>query len=232
MGRQSGFEAVPGRRRGARVGWLVVCLVAIAVVEPVAAEASPRSHKAKTHMRAKPKSRSGKHLSARAAARARLEARAKAEADAVAAGKAAVFAFEGDESEPLRREVVRLLRANGMRVQTDLRPTDTAEQFRDMAAALNLAVYVHGRVKDSPGGHAAVRITIRSGVTGRTIAAASFEGQRRELGALVEEGLWRRVRRPLAQACIAARRPRHHNAPMRIEAGTPIEDAPRWSQGG
>jgi hypothetical protein len=171
-------------------------------------------------------------ISLRAAAKARAEARAKTEAAAIAAGKAAVFVFEGDETEPLRSQVVHLLRANGMRVRTDLRPIDTAEQFRDMAAVLKLAIYVHGRIQDMPGGRSSVTVTIRSGVTGRKIAVADFEGERRELVSQVGQGLWDRVRSPLARACVAALKPgRRHNAPMRIEAGTPIADVPRTSDG-
>lgn len=202
---------------------------------PAEARTRPTSTKAapKAQKKAAKPGKPAKRLSARAAAaKARAEARAKAEADAIAAGKAAVFVFQGDETEPLRKQVVRLLQANGMRVQTDLRPNDTAEQFRDMAAALNLAIYVHGRVKDAPNGRSLVTITIRSGVTGRTVATASFAGQRRELSAMLEDDLWQKVRTPLGRACVDAQsKPRRHNAPMRIEAGTPIEDAPRRADG-
>ena len=201
-------------------------LLALAVAASGPAQAAARSKSGKAPVVAKSKKKNSKRLAARAAARA------KAEAEAIAAGRAAVFAFEGDETEPLRWQVVRLLRANGLRVQTDLRPTDTAEQFRDMAAALNLAVYVHGRIADAHGGHSVATVTFRSGVTGQKIATAIFQGKRRELVPMVEQGLWERVRSPLARACIEARRPgRRHNAPMRIEAGTPIEDTPRGSDG-
>jgi hypothetical protein len=215
-------------------------LLALAVAASGPAQAAARSKSGKAPVVAKSKKKNSKRLAARAAARAkaeaaaraRAEAREKAEAEAIAAGRAAVFAFEGDETEPLRWQVVRLLRANGLRVQTDLRPTDTAEQFRDMAAALNLAVYVHGRIADAHGGHSVATVTFRSGVTGQKIATAIFQGKRRELVPMVEQGLWERVRSPLARACIEARRPgRRHNAPMRIEAGTPIEDTPRGSDG-
>jgi hypothetical protein len=212
-------------------------LLALTLLAAAPSRASTRQRSAKAAPKAQKKSakpgKPAKRLSARAAAaKARAEARAKAEADAIAAGKAAVFAFQGDESEPLRKQVVRLLQANGMRVQTDLRPNDTAEQFRDMAAALNLAIYVHGRVKDAPNGRSLVTITLRSGVTGRTIATASFAGERRELLAMLDDDLWQKVRAPLARACVDAQsKPRRHNAPMRIEAGTPIEDAPRRTDG-
>jgi hypothetical protein len=212
-------------------------LLASLAFATIPAEARTRTTSAKAVPKAQKKTakpgKPAKRLSARAAAaKARAEARAKAEADAIAAGKAAVFAFQGDETEPLSRQVVRLLRANGMRVQTDLRPNDTAEQFRDMAAALNLAIYVHGRVKDAPNGRSLVTITIRSGVTGRPVATATFAGERRELLTMLEDDLWQKVRAPLARACVDAQsKPRRHNAPMRIEAGTPVEDAPRRSDG-
>ncbi len=212
-------------------------LIALSVSISTPAEASTRPKPAKAGSKdsAKAQRKPGKtgkpakRLSPRAAAaQAKAEARARAEADAIARGRAAVFAFQGDETEPLRRLVVRLLKANGMRVQTDLLPNDTAEQFRDMAAALNLAVYVHGRVKDAPSGRSQATVTIRSGVTGRVIAAASFAGDRRKLPTSVEEGLWQKIRAPVARACVDAQnKPRRHNAPMRIEAGTPVEDEPR-----
>jgi hypothetical protein len=231
-------------RRRTRRGWFAALLVALTVgaSSPAAATTTRASRskagkakvQANAHAKAHANTRNKKpsnRLSRQAAAKAKAEARAKAEADAIAAGKAAVFVFEGDETEPLRMKVVRLLKANGMRVQTDLRPNDTSEQYRDLAATLNLAIYVHGRVKDAPGGRAFATITIRSGVTGRTIASASFEGDRRGLVGMVEEGLWTKVKAPLARACVAALKPRRHNAPMRIEAGTPIEDAPRRAEG-
>jgi hypothetical protein len=235
-----------GSQRRTPPGWFAALLVAVALGASSPAAATTRASRSKagkakvqTKVRAKVQvksrvktaNRPGKRLSRRAAAKAKAEARAKAEADAIAAGKAAVFAFEGDETEPLRMRVVRLLKANGMRVQTDLRPNDTSEQYRDLAATLNLAIYVHGRVKDTPGGRSLATVTIRSGVTGRTIARANFEGDRRALLAGVEEGLWTRVKAPLGRACMDALKPRRHNAPMRIEAGTPIEDSPRRVDG-
>jgi hypothetical protein len=192
------------------------------------AQAAPPGKASKDAAKSTSKKKPSKRLSARAAAaKARAEARAKADAEAIAAGKAAVFVFDGDATDPVRDRVIRVLKTNGMRVQTDLRPTDTAEQFRDMAAALNLAIYVHGRMRELPRGQVAVTVTIRSGVTGRKIGGATFQGDRRELVSKVDEELWQKVHKPVARTCIDALKPRRHNAPMRIEAGTPIEDSPR-----
>lgn len=161
-------------------------------------------------------------------ARARLaEARARAEAEAIATKKAAVFAFEGEGSEQLRDHVVRVFEDNRMQVAIDLRAPDRsrylAEQFRDMAAALDLSVYVHGRIKSQSRERAVATIVVRSGVTGRPIAHVRFEASRRELLGEVREKLWDKVRTVVARACAeASRGRRRHNKPTRIEAGTPL----------
>lgn len=211
---------------------VLAALFMLGTLTSLPTEAAGGSKVGKTKAEVKTRKKPGKRLSARAAAaKARAEAYAKAQADAIASARAAVFVFDGDDSAPLRAHVIRLLRANGMHVQTDLRPTDTAEQFRDMAAALDLAVYVHGRVRDTPRGRSQATITIRSGVTGQTIATARFEDERHELASSVEQGLWQKVKGPIGRTCLAALKPRRHNAPTKIEAGTPIEDPPTQSDG-
>ncbi len=168
------------------------------------------------------------HARTRREARAHLaESRARAEAEAIATKKAAVFAFEGDGAERLRDHVVRVFEDNRMRVATDLRAPDRsrylAEQFRDMAAALDLSVYVHGRIKSQARERAVATIVIRSGVTGRPVAHVRFEGSRRELPGEVREKLWDKVRTAVARACTeASHGRRRHNKPTRIEAGTPL----------
>jgi len=157
--------------------------------------------------------------------RASANAKSKTEAEEakIASKKVAVFAFEGDDSEPLRKHVIQALSDRGLRVETTLKPLDTAEQYRDMGATLNLASYVHGRIKDTNGEHAVATVVIRSAVTGRKLATATFNGFRRGLPFDVEENLWKRVGPALVHACVEASKPgRRHNEPMRIEAGTPL----------
>src|SRR5437763_13903488 len=49
----------------------------------------------------------------------------------VAGGKVAMFAFTGDDAEPIRRQVTHLLKSKGMKIVTSLRPVDSAEQYRE-----------------------------------------------------------------------------------------------------
>jgi hypothetical protein len=142
---------------------------------------------------------------------------------ALADAKVAVLAFEGEDPEPLRKHVIKVLVERGLKVNATLKAQDNPTQYRDMGAALDLAVYVHGKIKDTTPEHAVATVTIRSAVTGRPVATATFNGFRRGLPFDVEEKLWERVGPAFKRACAeAARGVRHHNAPLRIEAGTPL----------
>jgi hypothetical protein len=142
---------------------------------------------------------------------------------ALSDAKVAVLAFEGDNSEPLRKHVIKVFVERGIQVNSTLKAQDSPTQYRDMGAALNLAVYVHGKIKDTGPDHAVATVTIRSAVTGRPIATATFNGFRRGLPFDVEEKLWDRVAPAFKRACIEASRPnRRHSKPMFIEAGTPL----------
>ena len=139
-------------------------------------------------------------------------------------GRVAVFTFKGEGTpSPVRAEVVNVLRSKGLNVMTNLLPVDSAEQYRDMAATLGLAAYVHGEVRDS-GERAKAVVHIRSGVTGRKIKSVRFAGASDELPSDVGQSLWTEVGPSFLRACADAAKPRKGGrAPMRIEAGTPIE---------
>jgi hypothetical protein len=201
-------DSFASRRRG--LAWIVVVLLAGQVS---VAEAGPW----KTS-RAKAKSRGS--------AKANAEGRGGSEAQAVAASKIALLDFRGDSTEQIRGQVLKVLKTKVREVASNLRPPDTAEQYRDMGAALNLALYVHGQIKDTGKDQAVLTIDLRSGVNGRKLTSVKFTGNRRKLYADAEDELWKRIEKPFGRACLEATRAvRHHNAPMRIEAGTPIEDS-------
>jgi hypothetical protein len=200
--RPSGFAP---RRLG--VAWVLAALLAGTFS---VAEAAPR----KT---AKARSRGSAKVSA--------EARAGAEAEAVAASKIALLDFRGEGTDQIRAQVLKVLKTKVREVSTNLRPPDTTEQYRDMGAALDLSLYVHGQIKDTGKDQSVLTIDLRSGVSGRKLTSVRFTGNRRKLYADAEDELWKRIEKPFGRACLdATKAVRHHNAPMRIEAGTPIED--------
>ena len=149
----------------------------------------------------------------------------------MAASKVAILEFRGDGTEEIRAQVIKVLRPKVRELPTNLRAPDTVVQYRDMGAALDLALYIHGHLKDVVS-HALTLLTIdlRSAVTGQKITSVKFTGNRRKLYADAEDELWSRIEKPFGRACLdASRAVRHHSAPMRIEAGSPIEDARRSS---
>lgn len=198
---------------------LALVALAVALATAPAVEAAPR--RAKSHAKASAKAKPPSRAATRAEARGK--AKAAAQGAAVAAGKVAVFAFAGEDTYSVRDHVIQALSDRGMKVETGVPPVDTAEQYRDMGAVMDLAAYVHGHVKEMPADHAVATIVVRSGVTGKKLTTVTFTGYRRGLPYDVEEKLWERLGSTFARACVAATRPRpHHNKPMVIEAGTPL----------
>ena len=159
-----------------------------------------------------------------AAASAGSRAKSKSDGPSVA-GKVAVFGFTGEGAARVQQTVVSALRTRGLQVTTTLRPVDSAEQYREMAATLQLAAYIDGAVGGvGPRGQATVHV--RSGVTGRRIASVRFSGDRSMLADNVGSGLWPRTGPQLARLCAAAAKPRKGGRrALRIDAGTQIEPA-------
>jgi hypothetical protein len=143
-------------------------------------------------------------------------------------GKVAVFGFTGDGAARVQQVVVSTLRTRGLQVTTSLRPVDSAEQYREMAAALRLAAYIDGTV-GADGSRGQATVNVRSGMTGRRIASLRFSGERSALASDVGNGLWPRTGPQLARLCAEAAKPRKGSGrgPMRINAGTPIEPTAR-----
>ena len=139
-------------------------------------------------------------------------------------GKVAVFPIAGDDVyEPMRAEVVRLLRGKGFTVLASLRPVDSPAQLREMSATLGLGAIIDGDVKGE-GARQAARIHLRSGVSGQPIATATFSGTTPKIASAIKHGLWGRFGSAIKHGCAAGSRPRRPSKePLRIDAGTPMD---------
>jgi hypothetical protein len=141
-------------------------------------------------------------------------------------GKVALFPFGGNDGESIQGPVTEVLSDKGLTVMTDLRPVDMAEQFRDLAATLQLAAFVDGKV-NTLGDKSKATISIRSGYSGRRVASFVVAATPDELPGQVTEKLWTRLGPTLRRACADAKRPRRRaHAPMQINAGTPLDNHP------
>ena len=141
-------------------------------------------------------------------------------------GKLVVFPFAGEGGQRVQQQVMSVLRAKGMKLVSNLRPVDSAEQYREMAVTLNVVGYVDGEYA-AEGEQSSVTVFIRSGVTGLRVTSTTFAGERRTLATEVGKGLWERISPELSKLCVEAAKPRKsERAPLRIEAGTPLENHP------
>jgi hypothetical protein len=181
---------------------------------------APRPAKAPPQERAPPPVLASRPAAASAGSRAK----SKSEGPSIT-GKVAVLGFTGEGAARVQQSVVSSLRTRGLQVTTTLRPVDSAEQFREMAATLQLAAYIEGSVGGA-GARGQATVHVRSGVTGRRIASVHFSGDRGALADDVGSGLWPRTGSQLARLCAAAAKPRKGGRrALRIDAGTQIEPA-------
>jgi|GEM_PF-3282209 len=140
--------------------------------------------------------------------------------------KVAVFILQGDDVyQPVRAAVVRSLRRKGLDVTATLRPVDSPAQFREMSATLKVAAYVDGEVTGE-GAHHSAKIRVRSGATGQNVAVANFSGTTPKIVGAINRSLWNKVGGATMRACSAtAHTHRREREPLRIEAGTALDDA-------
>lgn len=137
-------------------------------------------------------------------------------------GKIVVFHFRNDDDGALSLQVGQLLQARGLEVVPDVRPVDTAEQFRDVATHLDLVGYVEGDLRPTRDGKAKLTLRVRNGYTGRPVTQAVFTDSVDNLPRALSDKLWSRLAPAIAHACSDASRPRHRTRTMQINAGTPL----------
>jgi len=139
-------------------------------------------------------------------------------------GKVAVFPFAGDDVyEPMRAEVVRLLRGKGFTVFASLRPVDSVAQLREMSAALGLGAIIDGAVKGD-GPRETAHIQLRSGVSGQPIGTVTFSGSTPKIVAAIRRGFWGRFASSIQRGCAGGKRPRKFaKEPLRIDASSPSD---------
>jgi hypothetical protein len=207
------------------VVWVVPLSVAAAPSKPSLSNWTKAKHgkvlvPAKVSAKAPPRAPAPRPATASAGRRSKSQSKSDG---TTVNGKVAVFGFTGEDAERVQEVVVSTLRTRGLEVTTTLRPVDSAEQYREMAATLRLAAYIDGSVGGA-GARGQATVRVRSGVTGRRIASVRFSGERSALAADVGSGLWPRTGSKLVHLCGEAAKPnkgpRHA---LRIEAGTPIE---------
>jgi len=137
-------------------------------------------------------------------------------------GKIVVFPFRDDEDNSFSAQAERLLKGHGLDIVTGVRRVDTAENYREIANTMGIVAFVDGSIKQR-GDIARVTIEVRSGYSGRKVAAATFKETKLHVRADIEDKLWTKVGPAMARACADIDKPRLKNrGPLMIEAGSPL----------
>jgi hypothetical protein len=215
----------------ARVRLALVSALAVAVAALVTA---PPAHATTKHAKASAKPTGKSPPRGKGAAKSKDSGKEKDKDDApvpTPGAKLAVFPFTGDDGDAVRKQVLHLLRAKGLKPNTTLRAMfDTPEQYRETAGALGLVGYVDGEVTVDAG-EASATIFLRSGANGLRVWSATFSGDRRQVATDLSKTLWDQWSPALGRACADAAKPRPGaREPMRINAGTPLADSPPDAQ--
>lgn len=137
-------------------------------------------------------------------------------------GKIVVFRFRNDDDGALSIQVGQLLQARGLELVPDVRPVDTAEQFRDVATHMDLVGYVEGDLRPTRDGKAKLTLKVRNGYTGRHVTQAVFTDSVENLPHELTGNMWRKLAPAIAHACADSSKPRHRTRTMQINAGTPL----------
>ena len=230
-----------GPRLRPRVQALTVALLVVAAGFGGIASAAPASGQARSKSRAKtsPAAKSarasksaGHGAKGRAAASGGSDSLFRKPSNVVPnqQGKIVLFTFRNDDDSRVSTQVGHLLEARGLEVVTGVRPVDSAEQYRDLATALDLVAFVDGDVRGTDAKSRAT-IRVRSGLSGRKTMEVAFTESRSSLPRELSAKLWTRVGPAVARACadvINKPRKKSRNT-LQINAGTPIETTPASS---
>jgi hypothetical protein len=143
------------------------------------------------------------------------------------AGKVAFFHFRGQDLADFEAPVSKALRDHGLTVLTELRPVDLPDQFRDLAATLDLIAYVDGAVTPMRDERIRVALAVRSGYSGRKVASLRVVATPEDFPSKLDELFWKRFGPALVRARADAQKPRRRtHAPMQIDASSPTESNP------
>ncbi|HXI55346.1 MAG TPA: ammonium transporter [Polyangia bacterium] len=115
-----------------------------------------------------------------------------------------VSPFGGDNSEPLRRQVTRLMRGRGFSVVTSLPRVDDSTQYPPLAREHHLAAFLTGDVETRQRARTPARQTVTfvvwNGATGAELGRWSATGAPRRLPSVVARGFFKNLGRAFQAA--------------------------------
>jgi hypothetical protein len=143
---------------------------------------------------------------------------------ASAAGRVAVQPFGGQETEPLRRLVARIVRKHGFRVLTSLSAVSGTAQYPGLAKAKHLSSLVVADVVERAG-RTTVSFLIWQGANGSVIGRWEVSASKSKIGQRVARDFWKHLGKAIERAIAPPSDVLPPAPTIRINAGTPIRDS-------
>lgn len=143
---------------------------------------------------------------------------------ALASPRVAVQSFGGPETEPFRRQVVRIVGKHGFKVVTSLANVSGTSQYPGLAKRKRLSAFVVADVVER-GKRICLSFIVWQGIDGSVIGRWEVTGPKKKLLRQLTREFWKR----LGPAIEKAHAPPSDVLPpaptIRINAGTPITDS-------
>jgi len=145
-------------------------------------------------------------------------------APALAAPRVAVQPFGGPETEPLRRQVAKIVGKHGFRVLTSLAPVSGTGQYPGLAKDKNLSAFVVGEVVEK-GTRLCLSFLIWQGRDGSVVGRWEVAGPKKKIAGRLAKEFWKRLGPAIEKSMAPPSDYLPPAPPMRINAGTPIADS-------
>ncbi len=143
---------------------------------------------------------------------------------AFASPRVAVQPFGGQETEPLRKLVAKIVRKQGFRVLTSLPPVSGTSQYPGLAKDKHLSAFVVADVVER-GKRVSLSFLIWQGIDGSVVGRWEIAGSKKKIARKLAREFWKRLGSVIRKAMAPPSDVLPPAPPMRINAGTPIEDS-------
>jgi len=143
-----------------------------------------------------------------------------------AGSRVAIQPFSGQDTEPLRKNVARIVAKHGYTPVLSLPAVEGTSQYPGIARAKHLSAFVVADVT-TRGQSVLITFLVWQGIDGSVIGRWDLSAPKKKLGNRLAKDFWKHLGTPITTA---KGHPSNHLPPaptMRINAGTPISDNER-----
>jgi hypothetical protein len=132
--------------------------------------------------------------------------------------------FGGPDTEPLRKQVARIVGKHGFRILTTLAQVSGTSQYPGLAKDKRLSAFVVGDAVEK-GDRLSLSFLIWQGIDGSVLGRWEVAGPKSKIARRLAKEFWKRLGPAIEKAIAPPSDALPPAPPMRINAGTPIADS-------